>query len=102
MPRPEDAIHRHAQPRQRTQAGVDGFKGTALPGSATGPEHDTTLVGVVGASKVGQCKVGPPGWCVVGQSKVGSGDVVAPQPADWVKRARVGFCFVGSSRYEVQ
>ena len=94
MPR-QDALHRHAQPRQRTAAGVDAFKGTALPGVMAGPEHDGTLVGVYGASKYGACVYGPPGRGVYGQSKYGSGDTYAPTAEDRLKTGRYDRAYYG-------
>ena len=97
MPRPQDWIGRHAQPRRRTAAGTR-TGGGAFQTHAQG--RTGTSVGVVGVSLVGSCVCGPPGWGVVGQSEVGLGDTLVPVAADRVKYAYVGYSYCNRA-YEV-
>lgn len=98
MPRITDALSRHSQPRQRTSAGVSHSGGTAVAGPVG---LDGTERMVIGDSKIGSCTIGAPGWFVIGQSEIGMGDIIGPGPDDRVKKARIGYMYLGR-QYQIQ
>jgi len=96
MPRPQDWIGRHAQPRRNTAAGA------RTGGGAFGllPEaRDSTNIMVIGISTIGNCVLGPSGRFVIGQSEIGTGDKIPPGVTSRRLRRRmmIGYSFMGDN-----